>query len=681
MKKGLYVKLAWNGIVKNKKLYIPYLVTGIAMVMLFYIMTALIDCPAIATLPEPSSVKIVLSSGCIVLGLFSILFLLYTNSFLIRQREKEFGLYNILGMGKKNIVYVVFIENIYVMMITLGIGLFSGVIFSKLAELGLINVIHQEVDYALFVSKTGVLQTIITFVTVFFVVLFRNIFKILRNDPLTLFKSPKLGEKPPKANWFIALLGIIILSIAYVNAVKIKTPAGAISQFLGSVILVIIATYMLFIAGSVTLCKLLQKSRKYYYKQNHFISVSSMVYRMKRNGQGLASICILCTMVLVMMGASVALYVGSEESIRSKYPKDFYLELRVPSLDLMNNDTVNDFKEDVKTYFAQNEVSQKEFMEVWSTSVFGCMIDGKIMLDSQKYDRINTEMLNHLYSLSFVSLDTYNELTNQDIVLAEDEVIVLCDKQKYKEELLNIEFLETKKVVQSLVGTVEKGNGSFSICPTLTIVANDLPSYINPLMDFRDTDGDIWMQICYSYSFDTDLSNEEEIILYSGLQEIVRDYRDNHPDMINYVVISSLARERSDFYVVYGGLLFLGIILSIAFVLAMILIIYYKQVSEGYEDQERFEIMHKVGMTKREIKKSINSQILTVFFAPLVVAGIHLCFAFPFMWMTLQMFGLTNLSLLIITSIIFFVIFGCFYAGIYKVTSNVYFDIVSKDRM
>ena len=262
MKKGLYVKLAWNGIVKNKKLYIPYLVTGIAMVMLFYIMTALIDCPAIATLPEPSSVKIVLSSGCIVLGLFSILFLLYTNSFLIRQREKEFGLYNILGMGKKNIVYVVFIENIYVMMITLGIGLFSGVIFSKLAELGLINVIHQEVDYALFVSKTGVLQTIITFVTVFFVVLFRNIFKILRNDPLTLFKSPKLGEKPPKANWFIALLGIIILSIAYVNAVKIKTPAGAISQFLGSVILVIIATYMLFIAGSVTLCKLLQKSRK-----------------------------------------------------------------------------------------------------------------------------------------------------------------------------------------------------------------------------------------------------------------------------------------------------------------------------------------------------------------------------------------------------------------------------------
>lgn len=322
MKVCFYPRLALDGMRRNKRLFVPYILTGAVMMMMYYILEFLRKSPLLDQMKGGGTLRMLLPFGCGVIGVFSLIFLFYTNSFLTRQRNREFGLYNILGMDKRNISRVMFWESLIAYTASSVCGILLGVMLSKLAELCMLNIMNTAADYSMRIEWSGIAQTLLVFGVIYFLLLLNSWIKAARSDPLELLHSDRKGEKPPKANWVAAVLGVLILAAAYYIAVSIKEPLVAMIWFFIAVIMVIIATYLLFVSGSVSLCRLLQKNKKYYYKPNHFVSVSSMIYRMKRNGAGLASICILCTMVLVMLSSTASLYIGAEDSLLQRYPRD-----------------------------------------------------------------------------------------------------------------------------------------------------------------------------------------------------------------------------------------------------------------------------------------------------------------------------------------------------------------------
>lgn len=327
MRLGFYPKLELTGITKNKKTYFPYILTSVGMVMMLYIVSFLTYSDSVKLMRGGDTVRGFLGLGCSVIGIFSTILLFYTNSFLIRRRKKEFGLYNILGMGKRNLARVLIWETVIIAAISMGAGLGCGILFSKAAELFMANVLGSTVGFAFQITADAIIMTVGWFGVIFVLILLNSLRQIHLAKPIELMRSEAVGEKPPKANWILTILGVVLLGGAYYLAVTIKDPVSAMLWFFAAVIMVILATYMLFIAGSVALCRLLQKNKGYYYKTSHFISVSSMVYRMKRNGAGLASICILSTMVLVMISSTSSLFVGREDTLRGRYPRNIVIDM------------------------------------------------------------------------------------------------------------------------------------------------------------------------------------------------------------------------------------------------------------------------------------------------------------------------------------------------------------------
>ena len=328
MKKGLYLRLALDGMRKNRRLYLPYLLTCGGMVMMFYILYSLAYSPVVRNMRGGDTMAVVLLLGTVVIAVFALLFLLYTNSFLARRRNREFGLYNVLGMNKRNLSRILAWETLLSALISILGGLAGGLLFAKLAELFLMNMAGERSGYALTVDPRSIAAAFLFFGAIFALLLLVSLARVGVSKPLDLLKSVSAGEKPPKANWVLALIGLGLLGVAYYLAVTIESPLTALLIFFAAVLMVIVATYLLFIAGSVTLCRLLQKNKKYYYKSAHFVSVSSMAFRMKRNGAGLASICILATMVLVMLSSTSCLYFGGENAIRGMAPYDVTAALR-----------------------------------------------------------------------------------------------------------------------------------------------------------------------------------------------------------------------------------------------------------------------------------------------------------------------------------------------------------------
>ena len=340
MTKYLYPRLAVNSIKKNKRLYLPYILTSAGMVMMFYIISFLANGNALDNVTGGNIMQQTLTFGYIVIAVFSLIFLFYTNSFLIRRRKKEFGLYNILGMGKWNLGRVLVWESIVVSLISIVSGLFCGILFSKLAELAMIKVLHAENNFTLNIEWKSVEYTAIVFAAIFLFLLINTLRQIKSSEPIELLKSESAGEKAPKANWIFALAGFLILIGAYMIAVMVQSPIESLLWFFVAVVMVIVATFLLFVSGSVAFCKMLQKNKKYYYKTNHFVSVSSMTFRMKRNGAGLASICILCTMVLVMITSTTCLYTGSEDVLNNRFPRDIVVETVVEDLSQFDSEAL-----------------------------------------------------------------------------------------------------------------------------------------------------------------------------------------------------------------------------------------------------------------------------------------------------------------------------------------------------
>ena len=679
MRKIFYPKIAWTDIRKNKQLYTPYNLTCIGIISIFYIITSLSQDPLLEHMSGGGNLKVFLTLGRYIVGLFALFFLFYTNSFLIRRRKKEFGLYNILGMDKKNISRILLWETLITSGISLGIGLLGGIILSKIAELGLFNIIKEDISYSLSVNTQAILHSVVLFAVIFMLILLNTLRQVRLSNPITLLRSENNGEKPPKANWILAVLGIIILGVAYYMAVTIKNPLSAIGVFFIAVLLVIVATYLLFIAGSVAFCRILQKNKNYYYKPHRFVSISSMVYRMKRNGAGLASICILSTMVLVMISSTFCLYTGTEDSMRKRYPRDIALTVIVNKLSDLNDENIAIYHGAVNDAVGNQPI--KDVIEYKSASDAGYFENGYINTDPAILK--NNNSYDGMYQFFIIPLSEYNRHSGLSETLQANEAFIYKSDKAYAHSTIKINNSETLHIKKVLPDLFEGIFENVQLIPSICIVIPDFDEFVGSLIDeYQEKNEDEYsvVRLKWYYGFNSDITEDDQSkILRNSISNLSEIYEKNKNTIYSYYG-EGIAGQRSDFYTTYGGLFFLGIMLSIVFIFATVLIIYYKQVSEGQEDRSRFDIMQNVGMTKKEIRKSINSQVLTVFFLPLVFAGSHLIFAFPMIWKLLQLFDLQNQPLLIIVTIISFLIFASFYAMVYKMTANVYYNIVSGQK-
>lgn len=683
---ALYPRLAVSGIRKNRKLYYPYILTCVAMVTMFYIVHSLSFSPTLHEMTGGGLMETILGIGKNVIAIFSGIFLLYTNSLLIRRRNKEFGLYHVLGMGKSGLMKVLLCETVMVAVGSIAMGIALGIVLSKAAELFLANLVRAGISYEITVSLECIRGTVITFGTIFLLIMGRSLWTIGRSDPLALLRSEAVGEKPPKANYLISLVGLILLAVAYYFALSIESPSTAMLLFFVLVVLVIIATYLLFISGSVTLCRVLQKNPRYYYRKNHFVSVSTMAYRMKRNGAGLASICILATMVLVMLSSSMTLYVGVEDIIGGRYSRDSEITLTVPKYEQFNETYISQVRDAYEEVFRREQVTPENVRDFPYASTY-LFVSGdtgyRKMVTGVDIFGNTTAVGGNMREVFFLTARDYNALCGTSVAPGVGEAYVYDGGGEY-----GFDSFRVDDVSFTIAGSVPRlpiGDTNNEI-PSMLLVISDF-SEILPLKEQDETrqagtTGGDWvpqLDLRWCYACDFALPQADQIRIHSAQREALSN--------VDFLIeggygfsTSCPAEKRADFYEVYGSLFFVGIILSAVFLGAAALIIYYKQISEGYEDQARFEILQKVGMTKSDIRKSVNSQVLTVFFAPLLAAGVHMAFAFPIVWRMLKLFDMKNLPLMILVTVAVFLAFGVFYAIVYRLTTGVYYGIVSGAR-
>lgn len=663
MKKGLYLHLGVDSIRKNKRLYLPYFLSAVGVIAIFYLLAFLENNPNLSKMVGGTALGSILEFGTWIIGFFAVLFLFYTNSFLMKQRKKEFGLYSVLGMGKGNLTRVLFWEMTLIAIGSIGGGLFLGCLLSKAAELGLVRLMKGAVSYRLSLPGEAVLKTALFFAVLFFLLFLNAIRQLHFSTAVSLLQSQSAGEKPPKGNWVLGLAGVAILGGAYYLAVSIEDPISAVSKFFIASLMVILGTYLLLVFGSVLLCRVLQKNKKYYYQKKHFVSVSTMAYRMRRNGTGLASICILATMVLVMMSTTVSLYAGTEGLLQNNYRRDVNISIADAGSDTKGRfpTEIENCREKTTALLAKQQLKESRS---FSYSLFyseGVLQDGIFQTQSNfNGDLLSSEKNQTQAAVFLLSLSEYNKMMQRDETLAENEALIYSCKKEYPYSTLQIvsSFLPEGSKVMKVKKTTD-------FLPDLSSNALIYNAYYVIVPDSGNLLGHENQWVC---SFDLSGSDAEE-------KAFCKELKKNLPQT---ATVKSKADGKETYYQLFGGLLFLGILLSIVFLLAAVLIIYYKQIAEGYEDQARFDIMQKVGMTKQEIRSNINSQILTVFFLPLGLAGIHLCFSFPIIKKMMMLFAMDNTLLFVIATLSCFLLFSLVYALVYKITSNAYFHIVSQ---
>lgn len=642
MNKFLYPKLVWMNIKKNKQTYMPYILTCIGTMMMFYVMHAISLNDGLLNMPNSMSLQSILSMGVVVILIFSVIFLLYTNSFLIKRRKKELGLFNVLGMEKKHIAWVLFFETLFTSLISLAFGLFGGIILNKLMFVLLLRLLKFDIPLGFELDMASIEFTAQCFSLIFILTLICNLVQIWMSKPIELLKGGQVGEKEPKTKWISAIIGVLSLGIGYGIALSVETPLAAIPLFLVAVIFVMIGTYELFTAGSIVVLKLLRKNKKIYYKKHNFIAISGMMYRMKQNAKGLANICILSTAVIVMLSTTVSLYVGMEESLHTQYPQDVFLRGND-----VNDEKINRINQILDDKVNEYQIKLKDEFHYKSKSMMATLKDGNYALGQN----ISSDS----YSFGFISIDDFNRLEQTDIQLSVDEVLIFSISGTYGKDsiMINNQVYQIKQEFDEVSFQPKQENSLF---PVYLLIVNDIQI-------FGEED------VYYSVGFNVDNTDEVSVEFVDSLNT---EFRLNSID----AYVSGAASSRADFLMTYGGLFFLGIFLGTLFLMATVLIIYYKQVSEGYDDKERFEIMQRVGMSKQEIRKTIRVQILMVFFLPLIFMMIHIAFAFPIITKLLALFGLMNTQLFLAATIGTIVIFASIYALIFNLTAKTYYKIV-----
>lgn len=666
MNRGFFPKLAADNIRKNGKVYFPYIVTCVVTVAIFYIVKSLSLNPGLERMVGDRTLIFTMFLGSVIAGLFAFIFLFYTNSFLIKRRKKEFGVFNILGMEKRHLARTLAWENLYVTLIALGGGLVLGIALDKIMYLVIGKILGAEVPLGFFLSPVAVLSTVALFAVIFFLIFLRAVSQIHLSNPIELLRDGSAGEREPKTRWLMAAAGAVCVGYGYYLAITVKNPLTSVFIFFGAVVLVIIGTYLLFTAGSITLLKLLRRNKKYYYQTRHFTSVSGMIYRMKQNAVGLANICILSTMVLVMISSTSSMMLGMEDILKTRYPYDF-----VVYSDEEDTAAADELFDAVRDLQEQEQLPVTEEC-CYSYLPFAAVRQGDTFLVDSQTSGSLTEIMDSINNLIFVTLDDYNAVMGTDETLGEDEILLYANRDPYEEPVLKI-FDREYRIKRHLDTFLGNGIIAANAASSQFIVVRDSAQIEEMEQKQREALGDIANGMRHFYGFDTSAGEEEQKAFYQTMTALVESRGLSAP-----ATLESRAEARTSFMGMYGGFFFIGIFLGALFIMATVLIIYYKQISEGYEDRERFVIMQKVGMSRQEVKEAIRSQVLTVFFLPLIAAGIHVAAAFPLIKSILEVMNLSNTGLYVVCTVVCFLVFAAMYVLIYLLTARTYYRIVRR---
>ena len=672
MHKGIFSRLAKQNIRNNKSTYIPYMITCIFCIAMIYMMEFLRDCPTLdQAVRQADEVRMIVFTGEIVVEIFCIIFLIYSNSFLMKRRQKEIGLYNILGLERNHIGIVMFLETIITSIGSLAGGIAVGIIGSKLALLLLLKLLHIPSVLGFYISVKGIFTCLFMFGIVFLMILFLNLAKIHLSRPVELLRGNNTGEKEPAAKWLMALIGFICLGAGYYLAVTTESPIKAITIFLLAVILVMAGTYLLFTAGSIVILKFLRRRKSFYYRTGNFISISGMLYRMKQNAIGLASICILSTGVLLMISMTVSIYFGMNDIMLNRYPYD--VDMSVTSI---SEDECQTAIEAFEKAIADNKVPvEKSVEEIYLDIV--CSKNGdQILIKPANTIRNSDSVL----VLSLLDQAEYERLTGISANLNDGEIFAWYPSAVQKD---SVTVDETEFTVKKWLdkNPLTCGEDAVSNNAVLVVTDEDVKKFDEMRTEMYKgvSSAPAGEDLTLHLGLDITGSETDKIDFGTPVMEAVKDLRKNGGLSENSWITSGIRQqEYESYYADNGSLLFIGIFLGSLFLMGTAMIIYYKQISEGYEDQKRFEIMQKVGLSRREVRSSVRRQILMVFFLPLLMAMLHITMAFPMIRRMLLLFGMTNTKLFIGCTAGTVLIFAVVYGLIYLMTARSYYHIVER---
>lgn len=671
----LYPRLAAANIKNNRQFYLPYILTGILSVAMFYLMMAMQDNPGIDTLGGGADdIRMILGFGVAVVGVFVSVFLFYTNSFIMKRRKKELGVYNILGMEKKHIAKVLFLETLFTAVVAIAGGLVFGIVFNKFLTMILYRLTGLDTSIPFYISGTGCANAVKLFFFIYGAAFLYNLMQIKLANPIELLHSSNAGEREPKTRILLTLTGLGTLGGGYYMALTTTNAVEALTLFFVAVLLVIIGTYCLFTAGSIALLKLLRKNKKYYYQTKHFTTVSGMIYRMKQNAVGLANICILSTMVLVTVSTTVCLYLGVEDELDARYPSEISAVAYFQEIPEDRTEVEQVMTESLK---ASGRVitAQRGYLDISFTAVRnGSEFSANGIGAGTDYDVSDVSMVTILTRQDYevCSGNTIGELKEGEVALSavpafEGETVVL-DGMEYRVKEI-CPFPGNEESYLSMMS-----GACYIIVPDETVL-NEIFQTIKSGWNSERVE----LMFRYEMSIDINGTGEEKLAAESAMREAVNAWEEqNVEDRADYqnTYIECRQESRDSFYTLYGALFFLGLFLGALFLMVTVLIIFYKQISEGYEDKERYAIMEKVGMSNVEVKRAIRSQVLTVFFLPIAVAVVHVVMAFPMIKMLLECMNLTNVTLFIACVAGTALVFGIIYLLVYLLTSRSYYKIV-----
>ena len=672
MHKGIFSRLAKQNIRNNKSTYIPYMITCIFCIAMIYMMEFLRDCPTLdQAVRQADEVRMIVFTGEIVVEIFCIIFLIYSNSFLMKRRQKEIGLYNILGLERNHIGIVMFLETIITSIGSLAGGIAAGIIGSKLALLLLLKLLHIPSVLGFYISVKGIFTCLFMFGIVFLMILFLNLAKIHLSRPVELLRGNNTGEKEPAAKWLMALIGFICLGAGYYLAVTTESPIKAITIFLLAVILVMAGTYLLFTAGSIVILKFLRRRKSFYYRTGNFISISGMLYRMKQNAIGLASICILSTGVLLMIAMTVSIYFGMNDIMLNRYPYD--VDMSVTSI---SEEECQTAIEAFEKAIADNKVPvEKSVEEIYLDIV--CSKNGdQILIKPANTIRNSDSVL----VLSLLDQAEYERLTGISANLNDGEIFTWYPSAVQKD---SVTVDETEFTVKKWLdkNPLTCGEDAVSDNAVLVVTDEDFKKFDEMRTEMYKgvSSAPAGEDLTLHLGLDITGSETDKIDFGTPVMEVVKDLKKNGGLSENSWITSGIRQqEYESYYADNGSLLFIGIFLGSLFLMGTAMIIYYKQISEGYEDQKRFEIMQKVGLSRREVRSSVRRQILMVFFLPLLMAMLHITMAFPMIRRMLLLFGMTNTKLFIGCTAGTVLIFAVVYGLIYLMTARSYYHIVER---
>ena len=662
----MYTKLAITNIKNNRQFYFPYLLTGIITVAMFYIMCALESNPGIQSMPGAKDLGLILRLGIGVIGIFAVIFLFYTNSFIIKRRKKELGIYNILGMEKRHIAKILSKEAFFTAIIAIGGGLVTGVLFHKLACMLLYRMIGFNGGITFSFSKKGVMITAILFAIVYLLTYIYDLFQVQLANPIELLQSGNKGEREPKTKAIMAVLGVLCLGAGYFIAITTKNPIKALTLFFVAVILVIIGTYLLFTAGSIALLKILRRNKGYYYQTKHFTSVSGMIYRMKQNAVGLANICILSTMVLVAVSTTVSLYVGIEDIMKERYPNEInisaYYDTGAPAEDSIAPIVEKSVKES-----GRKIRHEEDYLELYFAAIKD---QGQYSLDKEKVKTAGDRVSGFVVLTREDCKKKYNEEIPE---LAENEVALFTIKKTDMDTLVLENRSYHVKEIKQFQNTEDFETIADMMDEYYYVIVNDVQDMERLWQLQKDIYQENSSSISRQVRLDIDGDSEQKKECFENIKTALG------PEQAKArILIDSRQSSLDEYYQIYGGFLFLGLFLGILFLMITVLIIFYKQISEGYDDKERFSIMEKVGMSNDEVKATIRSQVRTVFFLPILMAAIHVGMAFPMIKRLLSLFGLSNTALFAGCMAGTILVFALIYLLVFLKTSKTYYKIVGE---